>query len=123
VLRRDERDAEALDVGAVIVPTHPGLASALGPLLAERPVHDALDKAVETELSDHVRSCIQALTPREAFVVQARFGLETGEGHTLEEIGQALQLIRERVPQIEARAMSKLRHPSSDTGARDLLAV
>jgi RNA polymerase primary sigma factor len=93
----------------------------LGNLLAERTVHDPLDTAVETELSDHVRSCIQALTPREAFVVQARFGLETGEGQTLEEIGQALQLSRERVRQIEARAMEKLRRAASPRRRRSVL--
>jgi RNA polymerase sigma factor (sigma-70 family) len=81
----------------------------LGNLLAERPTHDLLDTAVETELREHVRSCIQALTPREAYIVRARFGLDTGRGQTLEEIGQALQLSRERVRQIEARALEKLR--------------
>ena len=81
----------------------------LGSLIAERTVHDLLDTALETELSEHVRSGLQALTPREAYIVRARFGLETGGGHTLEEIGQALQLSRERVRQLEARALGKLR--------------
>ena len=71
----------------------------LGDLIAERTVRNPLDTAIETELSDHVRSCMQALTPREAYIVRARFGLDTGEGQTLEEIGQALQLSRERVRQ------------------------
>jgi RNA polymerase sigma factor (sigma-70 family) len=93
----------------------------LGNQIAERTVHDPLDTAAETELSDHVRSCIQALTPREAFVVQARFGLDTGEGQTLEEIGQALQLSRERVRQIEAHAMEKLRHLSCHRRLRSVL--
>jgi len=52
-----------------------------------------------------------------------RFGLDRGEPRTLEEVGEHFNLTRERIRQIEARAMSKLRHPSSDTGARDLLAV
>jgi len=47
----------------------------------------------------------------------------TGRARTLEEVGEYFNLTRERIRQIEARAMSKLRHPSSDTGARDLLAV
>ena len=51
------------------------------------------------------------------------FGLDRGEPRTLEEVGEHFNLTRERIRQIEARAMSKLRHPSSDTGARDLLAV
>jgi RNA polymerase sigma factor (sigma-70 family) len=81
----------------------------LGNLLAEHPTDDPLDTAVETELSERVRSCMQALTPREAYIIRARFGLETGGGQTLEEIGQALQLSRERVRQLEAHALEKLR--------------
>jgi RNA polymerase sigma factor (sigma-70 family) len=93
----------------------------LGNLFAERTVHDPLDTAVETELSDHVRSCIQALTPREAYIVRARFGLDTGTGRTLEEIGQALQLSRERVRQLEAHAMEKLRRAASPRRVRSVL--
>ena len=55
--------------------------------------------------------------------LSVRFGLDRGEPRTLEEVGEHFNLTRERIRQIEARAMSKLRHPSSDTGARDLLAV
>ena len=56
-------------------------------------------------------------------ILRLRFGLDRGEPRTLEEVGAHFHLTRERIRQIEARAMSKLRHPSSDTGARDLLAV
>jgi RNA polymerase sigma factor (sigma-70 family) len=93
----------------------------VGHRLAARTGHDPLDTAIETERSEQVRSCMQALTPREAFVVQARFGLETGEGQTLEDIGQALQLSRERVRQIEARAMEKLRRAASPRRRRSVL--
>ncbi|MGH3184108.1 MAG: sigma factor-like helix-turn-helix DNA-binding protein, partial [Streptosporangiaceae bacterium] len=55
--------------------------------------------------------------------LRLRFGLDRGEPRTLEEVGEHFNLTRERIRQIEARAMSKLRHPSSDTGARDLLTV
>jgi RNA polymerase primary sigma factor len=78
-------------------------------VLADRAFRTPLDAAIETELSDHVRRCVQALTPREAYIVRARFGLDTGAGRTLEDIGQALQLSRERVRQIEAHALEKLR--------------
>ena len=63
------------------------------------------------------------LSDREREILKLRFGLDRGEPRTLEEVGEHFNLTRERIRQIEARAMSKLRHPSSDTGARDLLAV
>jgi RNA polymerase primary sigma factor len=81
----------------------------LGDVIADRAFRNPLDAAVETERSDHVRSCVQALTPRESYIVRARFGLDTGAGRTLEDIGQALQLSRERVRQLEAHALEKLR--------------
>jgi RNA polymerase primary sigma factor len=93
----------------------------LGNLIAEHSVQGLLDTALETELSDHVRSCMQALTPREAFIVRARFGLDTGAGQTLEEIGQALQLSRERVRQLEAHALEKLRRAASPRRRRSVL--
>jgi RNA polymerase sigma factor (sigma-70 family) len=81
----------------------------LSNLLAEHPHNNPLDTAAETELREHVRRGLQALTPREAFVVRSRFGLDAGEGQTLEEVGRALHLSRERVRQIEAHALQKLR--------------
>ena len=68
-------------------------------------------------------ACSAPLDEREREILQLRFGLDRGEPRTLEEVGEHFNLTRERIRQIEARAMSKLRHPSSDTGARDLLAV
>ena len=69
------------------------------------------------------RSCSSPLDERERQILALRFGLDRGEPRTLEEVGEYFNLTRERIRQIEARAMSKLRHPSADTGARDLLAV
>jgi RNA polymerase primary sigma factor len=86
--------------------------SQLRDVIAERTCRNPLDTAIETERSDQVRSSLQALTPREAYIVRARFGLDTGEGRTLEDIGKALQLSRERVRQLEARALEKLRRAS-----------
>jgi RNA polymerase sigma factor (sigma-70 family) len=70
-----------------------------------------------------VAALLSALDEREQRIIELRFGLDRGEPRTLEEVGEHFNLTRERIRQIEARAMSKLRHPSSDTGARDLLAV
>jgi RNA polymerase primary sigma factor len=55
---------------------------------------------------------LRTLTPREERVVKMRFGLEDGSEHTLEEVGQSFQVTRERIRQIEAKALRKLRHPS-----------
>ena len=63
---------------------------------------------------------MRALNHREQDILTLRFGIKTGQSKTLEEVGEALELTRERVRQIEARAMSKLRHPSSDINTRDI---
>ena len=74
-------------------------------------------------LPDEISRLLAPLDEREREILKLRFGLDRGEPRTLEEVGEHFNLTRERIRQIEARAMSKLRHPSSDTGARDLLAV
>jgi len=68
-----------------------------------------------------VQSCLNALSPREAYILRARFGLDTGAGRTLEDIGRELQLSRERVRQIEGRALEKLRHPSHNRRLRNFV--
>jgi RNA polymerase sigma factor (sigma-70 family) len=74
-------------------------------------------------LPDEIVRLLAPLEDREREILRLRYGLDRGEPRTLEEVGAHFNLTRERIRQIEARAMSKLRHPSSDTGARDLLAV
>ena len=73
--------------------------------------------------SEEINRLLAPLDEREREILELRFGLDRGEPRTLEEVGEHFNLTRERIRQIEARAMSKLRHPPSDTGARDLLAV
>ena len=63
---------------------------------------------------------LSTLTEREQEILAMRFGIKTGQPKTLEEVGEAMSLTRERVRQIESRAMSKLRHPSSDLSTRDI---
>ena len=62
-----------------------------------------------------------ALDEREREILWLRFGLDRGEPRTLDEVGEHFSLTRERIRQIEARAMSKLRHPTAHPGARELL--
>ncbi|MCB1269086.1 MAG: RNA polymerase subunit sigma-70, partial [Microthrixaceae bacterium] len=75
----------------------------------------------ESLLPAQISRLMLPLDDREREILSLRFGLDRGEPRTLEEVGEHFDLTRERIRQIEARAMSKLRHPSSDTGARDLL--
>ena len=93
----------------------------LGDVVADANAVSPFDQAVEALLPDEISRMLAPLDDREATIIRLRFGLDRGEPRTLEEVGQHFDLTRERIRQIEARAMSKLRHPSSDTDARDLL--
>jgi RNA polymerase sigma factor (sigma-70 family) len=95
----------------------------LGDLVADRSAESPFDVAAVAMLPEEISRLLSPLDEREREIVKLRFGLDRGEPRTLEEVGEHFDLTRERIRQIEARAMSKLRHPSSDTGARDLLAV
>jgi RNA polymerase primary sigma factor len=64
---------------------------------------------------------LDTLTPREEKVLKLRFGLEDGRARTLEEVGKEFQVTRERIRQIEAKALRKLRHPSRSKKLRDFL--
>jgi RNA polymerase sigma factor (sigma-70 family) len=86
--------------------------SQLGDLMADETTPLPSEAACIAERTAQIAQCLQALTPREQAIVRARFGLDDGEEHTLEELGRGLQLSRERVRQIEARALAKLRHPA-----------
>ena len=95
----------------------------LGDLVEDRTAESPFEAASSALLPDEIGRLLSPLDERERDILTLRFGLDRGEPRTLEEVGEHFQLTRERIRQIEARAMSKLRHPSSDTGARDLLAV
>jgi RNA polymerase sigma factor (sigma-70 family) len=90
----------------------------LGDFLADHTVLSPVEAAIAAELSSYVQRCLNTLNPREAYILRARFGLDTGEVRTLEDIGRELQLSRERVRQIEGRALEKLRQPSRNPRLR-----
>src|SRR5437660_12616222 len=67
---------------------------------------------IRLNLKEQTAEVLRTLNPREEKIVRMRFGLEDGSEHTLEEVGQAFQVTRERIRQIEVKALRKLRHPS-----------
>jgi len=95
----------------------------LGDVVEDRSADSPFEMAAISLLPEEISRLLAPLDIREREILKLRFGLDRGEPRTLEEVGEHFNLTRERIRQIEARAMSKLRHPSSDTGARDLLAV
>ena len=95
----------------------------LGDIVEDRSAESPFEVAATALLPEEIEKLLSPLDEREKQILQLRFGLDRGEPRTLEEVGEHFNLTRERIRQIEARAMSKLRHPSADTGARDLLAV
>jgi RNA polymerase primary sigma factor len=70
------------------------------------------EAALRTSIRDVVSEALGTLTPREAKILRLRFGIESGRDHTLEELGEQFDLTRERIRQIEAKALRKLRHPA-----------
>ncbi len=96
----------------------------LGDVVVDRSAESPFEAAATALLPEEIQRLLAPLDEREREILRLRFGLDgVGEVRTLEEVGEHFNLTRERIRQIEARAMSKLRHPSSDTGARDLLSV
>jgi len=96
----------------------------LGDVVEDRSAVSPFEEAATSLLPEEIQRLLAPLDEREREILKLRFGLDgKGEPRTLEEVGEHFNLTRERIRQIEARAMSKLRHPSSDTGARDLLSV
>jgi RNA polymerase sigma factor (sigma-70 family) len=95
----------------------------LGDVVEDRSAESPFEMAATSLLPEEITRLLAPLDEREREILRLRFGLDRGEPRTLEEVGEYFNLTRERIRQIEARAMSKLRHPSSDTGARDLLTV
>jgi len=86
--------------------------SHLGDFIEDRGVVSPAEAVINVNLKDQTAQVLRTLTAREERVIKMRFGLEDGSEHTLEEVGQSFQVTRERIRQIEAKALRKLRHPS-----------
>jgi len=79
------------------------------------------DAVISMNLAEQTRKVLATLTPREEKVLRMRFGIGEKSDHTLEEVGQDFEVTRERIRQIEAKALRKLRHPSRSRKLRDFL--
>ncbi len=86
--------------------------SHMGDFIEDKGVVSPSDAVINLNLQEQTASLLKTLTPREERIIKMRFGLEDGSEHTLEEVGQAFAVTRERIRQIEAKALRKLRHPS-----------
>ncbi len=86
--------------------------SHLGDFIEDRSMVSPAEAVINVNLKDQTAQVLRTLTPREERVIKMRFGLEDGSEHTLEEVGQSFAVTRERIRQIEAKALRKLRHPS-----------
>ncbi len=86
--------------------------SHLGDFIEDRAVISPAEAVINVNLKEQTAQVLRTLTPREEKVIKMRFGLEDGSEHTLEEVGQSFAVTRERIRQIEAKALRKLRHPS-----------
>jgi RNA polymerase primary sigma factor len=95
--------------------------SHLGDFIEDAATMAPVDAAVFTSLRDVTKAILDSLTPREAKVLRMRFGIEMNTDHTLEEVGKQFDVTRERIRQIEAKALRKLRHPSRSERLRSLL--
>ena len=93
----------------------------LGDLIEDEDAVQPVEVAIQSDLRDAVTRVLGSLTPREERIIRMRFGLGTGSGHTLEEVGQQFSVTRERIRQIEAKALRKLKNPSRTRALRTFL--
>lgn len=93
----------------------------LGDFIEDNESPTPMDRATHSLLCEQMEEIMSALSPREGRVLQLRFGLRNGRQHTLEEVGQKFGVTRERIRQIEAKALRKLRHPHRARKLRDYL--
>jgi RNA polymerase primary sigma factor len=95
--------------------------SHLGEFIEDKSSVSPSDAVINISLQEQTASLLKTLTPREEKVIKMRFGLEDGSEHTLEEVGHSFEVTRERIRQIEAKALRKLRHPSRSRNLRTFL--
>ena len=95
--------------------------SNLGDFIEDKNMESPIENATSSGLQGATQDILDSLTPREAKVLQMRFGIGMNTDHTLEEVGKQFDVTRERIRQIEAKALRKLRHPSRSEHLRPFL--
>ena len=95
--------------------------SHLGDFLEDKTAVSPSDAVIHLSLQEQTSSVLKTLTPREETIIKMRFGFEDGSEHTLEQVGQTFDVTRERIRQIEAKALRKLRHPTRSNRLRAFL--
>jgi RNA polymerase primary sigma factor len=95
--------------------------SQLGDFIEDNATLAPLDAALHASMRNVIKEVLDSLTPREAKVLRMRYGVEMSNDHTLEEVGKQFDVTRERIRQIEAKAMSKLRQPSRSDKLKSFL--
>ena len=93
----------------------------LGDLIEDKNVIQPIDAAIQSNLRETTTRVLASLTPREERILRMRFGIGMNKDHTLEEVGQQFSVTRERIRQIEAKALRKLKHPSRSRILRSFL--
>jgi RNA polymerase primary sigma factor len=93
----------------------------LGDLIEDKETIQPIDAAIQSNLRETTTRVLASLTPREERILRMRFGIGMNNDHTLEEVGQQFSVTRERIRQIEAKALRKLKHPSRSRILRSFL--
>jgi RNA polymerase primary sigma factor len=110
-----------LDTISLEQPINPGQQTQLANFIVDETMPEPVDVTSKQLLREQVRNVLEFLGERERLVLEMRFGLKDGRDHTLEEVGIEFGVTRERIRQIEAKALRKLRHPSRSKKLRDYL--
>ena len=95
--------------------------ASIGDLIEDITIAQPIDEATKSNLTDSTRGVLGSLTAREAKVLRMRFGIDMNTDHTLEEVGKHFDVTRERIRQIEAKALRKLRHPTRSDHLRSFI--
>jgi RNA polymerase primary sigma factor len=97
--------------------------SHLGDFIEDKNAINPIDAAIHSNLQDIIRRVLESLPPREERVLRMRFGIGLGTDHTLEEVGHQFSVTRERIRQIESKALRKIKHPSRSRRLRSFLDI